>query len=521
MRERQKGDTVADAKPDGRSGPPGPGTTPSAVADLPHQVREELTRRLRRRGRALREEDVQVVEGPLLRRAVGASALGNCMEWFDFGVYSYLAATIGKVFFPGASPAAQVISSFATFAAAFVVRPLGGLFFGPLGDRVGRQKVLATTMIMMALGTFAIGLIPSYATIGVAAPVLLLLARMVQGFSTGGEYGGATTFVAEYSPDRRRGFLSSWLDFGTFVGYALGSALVTVLNLALTDAQMLSWGWRLPFLIAGPLGVIGLYIRLKLEESPAFQQQLDEHEKSLAQESAGKELKGVVQRHWRPLLVCVGLVLLYNVTNYMVTGYLPTYQTETLHRSSGLSDVLVLAAMVWIVVLITFLGRLSDHVGRRPLYAVGAAAMIVLAVPAFLLIRADGVWAPVCGVLILATLLACFAAPSAATLPALFPTAVRYAAMGIGFNLSVAAFGGTTPLVTEALVSVTGDELMPAYYLMLAGAIGLVTVRFLPESARVPLDGSQPMVGSQQERRELVRVSQDLYNASKERSDAA
>ncbi|MER6536806.1 MFS transporter [Streptomyces sp900105755] len=482
-------------------------------AVLPRQVRDELVRRLRRTNRAFRSGDVQVVERPLLRRAVGASALGNCMEWFDFGVYSYLAATIGKVFFPGASPGAQVISSFATFAAAFVVRPLGGLFFGPLGDRVGRQKVLATTMIMMAFGTFAIGVIPSYAAIGIAAPVLLLVARMVQGFSTGGEYGGATTFVAEYSPDRRRGFLSSWLDFGTFVGYALGSALVTVLNVLLTDQQMLTWGWRLPFLIAGPLGVIGLYMRLKLEESPAFQQQLDDHEKSVAQESARSELRTVVTRHWRALLICMGLVLLYNVTNYMVTGYLPTYQTETLHRSSGSADLLVLIGMVWIVVLITFVGRLSDRIGRRPVYGVSAAAMILLAVPSFQLIRAHGTWPPVLGVLLLATLLACFAAPSAATLPALFPTAVRYAAMGIGFNIAVAAFGGTTPLVTAALVNATGDELVPAYYLMLAGAIGLLTVRFLPESAQVPLRGSRPMVGSRAEQRRLVSTSKELYTA--------
>ncbi|MFG2816803.1 MFS transporter [Streptomyces sp. NPDC048410] len=492
--------------------------TSKAVTDLPHQVREELTRRLRRNRGAFRKDDVQVVEPPLLKRAVGASALGNCMEWFDFGVYSYLAATLGKVFFPGASPAAQVVSSFATFAAAFVVRPLGGLVFGPLGDRLGRQKVLATTMIMMAIGTFAIGVIPSYATIGIAAPILLLVARMVQGFSTGGEYGGATTFVAEYSPDRRRGFLSSWLDFGTFVGYALGSALVTVLNLLLSDAEMLSWGWRIPFLVAGPLGVIGLYMRLKLEESPAFQQQMDEHEKSLAQESAGSEFKDIIKNHWAALLICMGLVLLYNVTNYMVTGYLPTYQTETLHRSSSSADVLVLIGMVWIVILITFLGRLSDRVGRRPLYGWAAAAMIVLAIPAFLLIKAEGTWAPILGVLILATLLAFFAAPSAATLPALFPTAVRYAAMGIGFNFAVAAFGGTTPLVTAALVDVTGDDLMPAYYLMLAGVIGLITVKFLPESAQVPLRGSQPMVGSNEERHELITTSKELYALAKEPS---
>ncbi|MFK0172128.1 MFS transporter [Streptomyces sp. NPDC090306] len=486
------------------------------LAAMPHQVREELTRRLRRNKRAFRKEDVSVVEAPMLKRAVSASALGNCMEWFDFGVYSYLASTIGKVFFPDASPGAQVVSSFATFAAAFVVRPLGGLVFGPLGDRIGRQKVLATTMIMMAAGTFVIGLIPSYGTIGFAAPILLLLARMVQGFSTGGEYGGATTFVAEYSPDRHRGFLSSWLDFGTFVGYALGSALVTLLNFLLSDDQMVSWGWRLPFLIAGPLGVIGLYMRLKLEESPAFQKQLDEHEKSLAQDSAGTEFKTIIRNHWRPLLLCMGIVLLYNVTNYMVTGFLPTYQTDTLNRSSSSADVLVLIGMLWIVVLITFIGRLSDRVGRRPVYAVGAAAMIVLAIPAFLLIKAEGTWLPILGVLILSTLLACFAAPSAATLPALFPTAIRYAAMGIGFNFAVAAFGGTTPLVTEALVNVTGDDMVPAYYLMLAGVIGLVTVKFLPESAQVPLNGSQPMVGSEEERQELVSTSKELYRVSQE-----
>ncbi|MGW3033459.1 MFS transporter [Streptomyces sp. NPDC001178] len=511
---------MAGAVSDGGSDPR-PAQVSKAVAELPRQVREELTRRLRRKKYAFRTDDVQVVEPPLLRRAVGASALGNCMEWFDFGVYSYLAATIGKVFFPGASPGAQVVSSFATFAAAFVVRPLGGLVFGPLGDRLGRQKVLATTMIMMAIGTFAIGLIPSYATIGIAAPILLLVARMVQGFSTGGEYGGATTFVAEYSPDRRRGFLSSWLDFGTFVGYALGSALVTVLNLALTDDQMLAWGWRLPFLIAGPLGVIGLYMRLKLEESPAFQQQLDEHEKSVAQKSAGSELKSIVTKYWRPLLICMGLVLLYNVTNYMVTGFLPTYQTETLNRSSSSADVLVLTGMVWIVVLITFIGRLSDRIGRRPVYGVSAAAMIVLAVPSFLLIKMPGTWPPIFGVLILSTLLACFAAPSAATLPALFPTAVRYAAMGIGFNIAVAAFGGTTPLVTEALINVTGDDMMPAYYLMLAGVIGLVTVKFLPETAQVPLNGSQPMVGSREERKELITVSQELYRVSAQQREGA
>ncbi|MDJ1133109.1 MFS transporter [Streptomyces iconiensis] len=484
---------------------------PRAVAALPRQVRDELVRRLRRKGGAFTEGDVQVVKEPMLKRAVTASALGNCMEWFDFGVYSYLAAVIGKVFYPGASDAAQLLASFATFAAAFVVRPLGGLFFGPLGDKVGRQKVLATTMILMACGTFMIGFIPSYATIGLAAPVLLLFARMLQGFSTGGEYGGATTFIAEYSPDRRRGFLGSWLDFGTFTGYALGSALVTLLNFLLTESEMISWGWRIPFLVAGPLGIIGLYMRLKLEESPAFQQQLDEHDQLVAQrETSRHEFRTILTRQWQPLLICVGLVLLYNVTNYMVTGYLPTYQTEVLGRSSHTADVLVLVGMVWVVLLITFIGRLSDHVGRRPVYRAAAIGQIVLGVPAFMLLRSDGLVLPGLGVLVLATLLAGFAAPSASTLPALFPTSVRYAAMGIGFNFSVAAFGGTTPLVTESLVASSQNNLTPGVYLIASGLIGLVAVHFMPESAGVPLHGSQPMVSSEEEAQELISTSEQL-----------
>jgi MHS family proline/betaine transporter-like MFS transporter len=366
----------------------------------------------------------------------------------------------------------------------------------------------------------------------VAAPVLLLLARMAQGFSTGGEYGGATTFVSEYAPDRHRGFVSSWLDFGTFVGYAAGSGLVTGLTSALGDTAMTHWGWRLPFLLAGPIGVIGLYVRLRLEDTPAFRQRLDDedggdggdggdgsggsrgddggHDGTPKERPPGarRELAEIVTRQWRPLLICVGLVLLYNVTNYMVTAYLPTYLHSSLHRSSTRADTLVLVAMLAVVALITWLGRLSDLVGRRRIFLVAGCAQIVLAYPAFLLLRARGFWLPLAGALVLAVLLAAFAAPSAATLPALFPTRVRYGAMAIGFNVSVSLFGGTTPLVNEALVSATGDLMVPAYYLMAAGAIGVVAATRLTETARLPLRGSPPMVSTEGEARALVASSE-------------
>lgn len=223
-------------------------------------------------------QEATVIDPALVRRAVKAAALGNAMEWFDFGVYSYIAVTLGKVFFPSGNPTAQLLSTFGAFAAAFLVRPLGGMVFGPLGDRIGRQKVLAITMIMMAAGTFAIGLIPSYATIGVGAPILLLAARLVQGFSTGGEYAGASTFIAEYAPDKRRGFFGSWLEFGTLAGYIGGAGLVTLMTALLSTDDLLSWGWRVPFLIAGPMGIIGLYLRMRLEETPAFAAELEKAE---------------------------------------------------------------------------------------------------------------------------------------------------------------------------------------------------------------------------------------------------
>ncbi|WP_413966446.1 MFS transporter [Actinacidiphila polyblastidii] len=452
---------------------------------------------------------------PKVRLAVGAAALGNTMEWFDFGVYAYLAGTLGKVFFPSGSSSTQVVSTFATFAAAFLVRPLGGLVFGPLGDRIGRQKVLAVTMIMMAASTLAVGLLPTYAAVGLLAPLLLLLCRLVQGFSTGGEYAGATTYIAEYAPDRRRGFLGSWLDFGTFVGYSLGSGLVTVLTLTTGADGLERWAWRIPFLVAGPLGVIGLYMRLKLEDTPAFKDEVAQAARAEAgggpveeaRQSGGGRLKEIFTGHWQAILICMGLVLLYNVTNYMVTSYLPTYMTSTLDFGDTTAQVLVLATMLLVVLTITLVGRTSDRWGRRPVFMSGSIALIALSVPAFLLIRQGGIALPAVGCAILGLLLVTFAGTSAATLPALFPTRIRYGALSIAFNISVSLFGGTTPLFASALVDLTGDDMVPAYYLMVAGLVGFVSTLFLHETAGRPLSGSRAMVETPGQARRLVARS--------------
>ncbi|WP_331530217.1 MFS transporter [Pseudonocardia sp.] len=450
-----------------------------------------------------------ITDDKTMRRAVAAAAIGNVTEWYDFGVYAYLVPTIEKVFFSGLPKSVAVIYTFGVFAVSFLVRPLGGFIFGPLGDRIGRTKVLAITVIMMAAGTTVLGLLPSYAAIGIAAPLLVLLVRLIQGLSTGGEYGGAMTFIAEYSADRRRGFFGSWLEFGTLTGYALGATLVTVLTTALSPDQMVSWGWRLPFLLALPLGVAGVYLRTKLEETPAFEQMLassEEHQGPTAKEA----LRGVFADHWRTMLLAGGIIVAWNVTNYMLTSYVPTYLTETLPSkgehgiSETASQLLQIAVLIILMVVITFLGRLSDRLGRRPMLLIGAAALVVLGLPSVLLLRAGSLFTTFLGLLVMGLMLVCFSSTAPSTLPAMFPTHLRYSGLSVTFNLFVSAFGGTTAIVVSGLVLASGDLNWPGYYLIAAGVVGAVCAYLLKESNGRPLEGSQPAVATEQEARELI-----------------
>ncbi|MEU0072731.1 glycine betaine/L-proline transporter ProP [Streptomyces sp. NPDC006332] len=464
----------------------------------------------RRRNPPLRRTDITVTDEAAVKRAVKAASLGNAMEWFDFGIYSYLAVTLGHVFFPSGNDTVQLLSSFATFAVSFLVRPLGGMVFGPMGDRVGRKKVLALTMILMAVGTFAIGLIPSYETIGFWAPVLLILFRLVQGFSTGGEYGGASTFIAEYAPDRRRGFFGSFLELGTLAGYVGAAGLVTALTAALGDAGMETWGWRVPFLVAGPIGLVGLYLRLRLDETPAFQKLEDEsvHRASEAASTVETTAKGdlgaVFRQQWPALILCICLVGAYNITDYMLLSYMPTYLSDEMGYSEAHGLLILIATMVVLMLLVNQVGSLSDRLGRKPLLMAGMLGFLVLSVPAFLLVGQGSLVAVSCGMLMLGLSLVCLLGTMSAALPALFPTQVRYGALSVGYNLSASLFGGTTPLVITALISVTGSDLMPAFYAMAAALVGTVSVAFMKETARKPLAGSPPAVATPEEAADLV-----------------
>lgn len=460
-------------------------------------------------GEPLRVEDITVTEPGVIKRAIGAAAIGNITEWFDFGVFANLTPVITEVFFTGASETVGLIGTLGLFAVAFLVRPFGGMFFGPLGDRIGRTKVLSITVILMAVGTFVIALIPGYGTWGAAAPMLMLVARLVQGFSTGGEYGGAMTFISEYAPDKKRGFLGSWLEFGTLTGYLFGGLIALVIQLpgVMSHDSLVSWGWRIPFLISGPIGIIGLYLRLKLEDTPAFQALADESEGREGNQTL-KEIKTIFSRNWRPMLVCMGLVLVFNVTNYMLTTYMLEYiNTAAPSVSATWAQIMEIGVLALGMLFITFAGRLSDRIGRKPVIYTGCGMLVVLGVPSVLLIQQNTLTSVFIGLALMGLMLLCFNSTMPATLPALFPTETRYGGLSIAFNLSVSLFGGTTAFFNQLLVEGTGDINVPGYYLMAAGVIGAVACWFTRESAGRPLPGSPPAAGSAEEAREMAAAS--------------
>jgi MFS transporter, MHS family, proline/betaine transporter len=422
----------------------------------------------------------------VLRRAIGASAMGNATEWFDYGVYAYAAVYIQQVFFPSEDQSLSALYTLLVFAVSFLVRPLGGLVLGPLGDRIGRSRVLAATIIMMATATFLVGLLPGHASIGVWAPILLIVLRMVQGFSTGGEYGGAATFMAEYSPDRRRGFFGSFLEFGTLAGFTLGALVVLGTELVVGKEAMYDWGWRVPFLIGGPLGLVGLYLRTRVEDTPVFNELAESDE---TQREYSSTFKDLWRDYRRPLLALGGLVVALNVTNYTLLAYMPTYLEQKIDMSSKASLTLIIIGQLVMMAVIPFSGRLSDRLGRKPMWWASLGGLFVLAVPMYLLM-AQGFVPALVGFAVLGLLYVLQLSTISATFPAMFPTHVRFAGFAIAYNISTALFGGTAPAVNEWLIGKTGSALMPAYYMMAACVVGAVALRYVPETARASIRGT-------------------------------
>jgi MHS family proline/betaine transporter-like MFS transporter len=433
----------------------------------------------------------------VLRKAVAASAIGNGTEWFDYGLYANLVPIMAPLFFPGQGEDAAALALLG-LAISFVLRPLGGFIWGPLGDRLGRQRVLAMTILLMSGCTALIGVLPTAASVGVLAPILLFGLRIVQGFSTGGEYGGAATFMAEYSPDRKRGFWGSFLEVGTLAGFASGTLVVYAVRAVVGEEAMAAWGWRIPFLIALPLGLIGLYLRTRIEDTPVFR---DLEEQGGTEQKATGAFVDLVRGYWQPILVLFGLVIALNVVNYTLLAYSATYLQGRIGMDASDAELLLIIGQLVMMLFVPLAGALSDRIGRKPCWWISLVGILVLSIPMFQLMG-QGFGPAIIGFTVLGLVYVLQLGTISATFPAMFPTHVRYAGMAISYNVATAAFGGTAPYVNESVVGATGNDLFPAYYMMGACVIGLVAMFFLKETRGASLRGREIPVAP-----ELARTS--------------
>ena len=421
-------------------------------------------------------------EHATLRRVAVSSFLGNFIEWFDYASYSYFATVIALVLMPPGDPTVALLETFGVFALSFLMRPVGAFFWGHMGDKKGRKWALSTSIFLMTGATFCIGLLPGYLAIGLAAPILLLLLRMIQGFSASGEYAGAATFLAEYAPSDKRGVYCSLVPASTAVGLLVGSTFATVMYTILPDAAVNEWGWRIPFLLAAPLGLGGLYMRRNMADSAEF------HKLKATGKLEKSPLRKSLSTSSRALLFCTGFVVVKAVSSWVLQSFMPGYLSTHLHYSKTDAYLITTLGLLSVAVCMPITGYLSDLWGRRPMMLLGCGGFILLTWPAMLVMSQGSVGTSIAAMSMLGVFVAMFNGGCGAAMVELFPTAIRYGSIAIAYNLTVAVFGGVTPLASASLISLTGDPLSPAWYVMFAALISFIAVWLAKETAGKVLD---------------------------------
>jgi MHS family proline/betaine transporter-like MFS transporter len=409
------------------------------------------------------------------RRAILAAVIGNVLEWYDFAVYAYMATIIARQFFPAQDEISSLLSTFAAFGVGFVVRPLGGIVIGRLGDVRGRKAALILTIVLMAIGTVMIGLTPSYASIGAAAPLLILIARLLQGFSAGGEWGGATAFIVEWAPAGRRGLYGSLQQSSVAFGLLLGSGIAAAVSTLFSAETVEGWAWRIPFLLGGLLAPIGLYMRRNIEETPMFTQVAQQ---GLAAASSA----------WRLAGRALGFTVLWTVSYYIVLSYMPTF----LQKQVGLPRTQALwattAGLLLLVLAAPALGYLSDRIGRKPLLLTACVAFVLLPYPLFTwMLSQPSLEIAIVVQLMLALAIAVFSGPGPAAIAEIFPTAVRSTWMSAGYSIAVAVFGGFAPFIATWLIARTGNPVSPSFYVLAAAMVSMAVIAGMEETAGKPL----------------------------------
>ncbi|MFO0876857.1 MAG: MFS transporter [Gemmataceae bacterium] len=407
---------------------------------------------------------------PTYGRTVIAGVIGNVLEWYDFALVGFLAPVIAPLFFPSENRLAALLNTYGVFALGFLMRPVGGVLFGHIGDRLGRKTALFWSVALMAGPTTLVAFLPTYSQVGLAAPILLTLIRMMQGLSVGGEYIGSMSFLSEHAPPGRRGFLGSFCSFSAGLGNLLGSAVAALLTLTLPEAEVRAWGWRLPFLGGLGVGLVGIWLRQGVEESPAFKA-------SRAQETSNDlPVFLAVRRDWRAILLTAGLAQMLGVGFYLPWVWLSTWVASINTPPLPLSSALLIntVAMSVNTLLIPLGGWLSDRVGRTRVLTGAGLSVACLSYPLFLLLHRGEPITTLEAQLALALLTALFYGPASAAFVELFPTSTRFTGIALGYNVTQAILGGTTPLVATYLIEVTHFTIAPAFYLMWAALCGSV-----------------------------------------------
>lgn len=412
------------------------------------------------------------------RRAIAAATIGNGLEWFDFTVYSFFAVTLAKLFFPAGKELTSILLTVATFGAGFVMRPVGAVVLGVYADRVGRKAALTLTILMMALGTAMIGLCPTYAQAGVAGPAIILIARLIQGFSAGGEIGGATSFLVEYSEPEKRGFVASWQQTSQAMAVVLGAVLGTVLTKGLDQEALEAWGWRVPFLLGLVIGPVGFFIRARIKETPQFSATL----------KSDRPLAEVLSRHASGIASGFGVTILWTVCTYVLLFYMPTYAVRELHLS--LSDAFVASTVGGALLMAgcPLAGAMSDRLGRKRVLLVAAVAIGLFVYPFFMwLNRAPTLQTLMSVQALLGIMLAGFTGPAPALLAEQFPTALRSTGLSLAYNFAVTIFGGFASFIVTWLIAVTSNPLAPAIYVILAAVVSIGTLLAVRDKTGLPL----------------------------------
>jgi len=424
------------------------------------------------------------------RKLLGG-AIGNMGEQFDYSIYAFTAPIIALNFFPSSNPVAALLNTFVVYALSFVARPFGGVMFGYIGDRFGRLAVLTWTVVLMGVGTMLIGLLPSYSSVGVLAPILLVVCRLLQGLSLGGETTGVESYIAESAPDGKRASWTSLVMSFAYIPVALVACFILGLRTVMGDAAFEAWGWRIPFLLGGVVAFAGYLLRRNLDDPDEYLEAKAEADQLALVPKSGESVAHALGQSFKTrksMLLVILLLAPQSVAAYLLTGYMYTYLVKEGHTTATVALLSNAAAVVVLAILLPFMGRLCDRFGRKRMYAAGAAWLFISAYPAFLLAGSGSLAGALIGQFFLAFGVAVYTSAMFVGLIELFPTAVRCRSHGISYNAAVAIFGGTTPLVAAALISATGNSLAPAFYAMaIIVVFGIAGIVLVPETKDVSL----------------------------------